>query len=471
MRIAIVKIVYWRELLIMTTNYSQIKLGVLPTQRFNFGNKEKMLAAKNRVLTWLKKNEINHVSLEGVTDEGTLHSMKQLQKVTEYLEDNDVDALFVPHCNFGSEEIIANVAKNIDKPLLLWGEQDSKDRKDWDQVTDRQCGLFATSRTLQGFKIPFSYIVNCPITDQQFEKDFINFLGTVNTIKTLKNLRIGQIGVRPGPFLTMMVDERELLKKFNIKLVPTTITNIVDLAKKIQGSKRHKEKIELYKRKITVWNPDADTTSRLAAFQLALEEWSKNKNCNALVIQCWSTLQNHFDIYPCFINSEISGEVMPVGCESDIHGVITSKILEAAPREKVPSFFADLTMRHPENNNAELLWHCGPYPHKLIAEGVDSQVNERGRASWKIKEGKITLARFDGDNGIYKLLCGKAESVSGPETFGTYLWAEVSDWPEWEKRIINGPYAHHIIGIHADITEILQETCKYIPELKLDLLP
>ena len=45
----------------------------------------------------------------------------------------------------------------------------------------------------------------------------------------------------------------------------------------------------------------------------------------------------------------------------DIHAAITSVMAMAAAGYSRPAFTADLTLRHPENENAELLWHCGPF--------------------------------------------------------------------------------------------------------------
>jgi hypothetical protein len=44
-----------------------------------------------------------------------------------------------------------------------------------------------------------------------------------------------------------------------------------------------------------------------------------------------------------------------VACETDIHGAISSVIAQAAAGWKSPSFLADMTVRHPDNENAELL--------------------------------------------------------------------------------------------------------------------
>ena len=82
----------------------------------------------------------------------------------------------------------------------------------------------------------------------------------------------------------------------------------------------------------------------------------------------------------------------------------------------------------------------------------------------------MTLARFDGDRGDYKIFAGGVKGIDGPYTTGTYTWVEVDDWIKWEKKFINGPYIHHVSGIHGNYTEILKESIKYIPGLQFDCI-
>lgn len=83
---------------------------------------------------------------------------------------------------------------------------------------------------------------------------------------------------------------------------------------------------------------------------------------NAVAIQCWNALQGELGIMPCAANSLLNEEGLPVVCETDIHGAITAVMAEAADLNRIPSFFADWTVRHPDNENGELLQHCGPLP-------------------------------------------------------------------------------------------------------------
>ena len=98
-------------------------------------------------------------------------------------------------------------------------------------------------------------------------------------------------------------------------------------------------------------------------------------------------------------------------------------------------------MRHPDNENGELLQHCGPWPLSCAGEkptiGMPLAFDYPGAVAAQAKHGLVTLCRFDGDNGEYSLLLGTAKGIDGPYTKGTYLWVEGrtgSAWkPSWWK--------------------------------------
>ena len=90
--------------------------------------------------------------------------------------------------------------------------------------------------------------------------------------------------------------------------------------------------------------------------------------CNAIAIQCWNTLQDEIHIMPCAANSLLNEEDIPVVCETDIHGAISQLIAEAASMNERRVMFSDWTVRHPDNDNGELLQHCGPWPISVAKE-------------------------------------------------------------------------------------------------------
>jgi len=158
---------------------------------------------------------------------------------------------------------------------------------------------------------------------------------------------------------------------------------------------------------------------------------------------------------------EMADAGMPISCETDVNGAITLAILRAVSLGEEAEFLADLTIRHPSNDNAELLWHCGPFPYSLKAENSKAAL-VNGQEQWEMKQGDLTLCRFDDIDGDYYLFAGEAKTTTGPDTIGTYVWMETDDWKVWEERLMFGPYIHHMGVMYGKYFTVLKEVARYL---------
>jgi L-fucose isomerase-like protein len=455
-------------------NNQRLVLGFAPTRRKMYDPAfahENRIKIKERIEDILSNVDVEIVDIDWLNEEGLLIELDDVPKVEEHFKKAKVDALFMPHCNFGSEEVVAKLGKAIGKPFLLWGPRDQAPPPGKAiRQTDTQCGLFASSRALQRYGVTFTYLENCWIDDKVFEVELMDFLRVASAVKTFKNMRIGQVSLRPKPFLSVMVNEGELLEKFGIEIVPITQGEIISKTKDILAG--CKDEVELIvsdiKGKMDCSTIADDDMKKIAAVELAFMDLAKEHNCNVMASECWRTYREAFGIRPCFIFGDLIDRGLMVACETDINGAITMAMLKASSLNKGFPFLADLTIRHPENENAELLWHCGPFPQTL-ASHPEKRALIQFTGSWELKGGDITVARFDGSRGQYSLFAGKGVGVEGPSTNGNYVWIEVDDWIKWEKKFIYGPYIHHVACIHGDYVKIMDETCKYLKEVKIDL--
>ncbi len=455
----------------------QFKLGLAPTRRDVFSRQDS-LRYKGLIEEKLRSWGINFINLDGINEEGLLFNEADVVKAVELFSRDEVDAVFVPHCNFGTESAVAKLARDVGKPLLLWGPRDEAPLEDGTRLRDTQCGLFTTSKILRRLGVPFSYIVNSRVDSPVFERGVKNFIAAASAANAFLGARIGQVDVRPGPFWTMIVNEAELLEKWGIEVVPTTLVEITQAVEKklARASKAVEREVRDFKTRVDFGDYGDRVIRKLAALKLVLLEWAEAESLDAIAFQCWTALQDALDICPCFVNSELTGLGIPVTCETDIHGALTSLLLQNAVLGERPTFFADLTIRHPEDENSELLWHCGPFPESLAAEDSQRRVSGHyilpsgafGCAEWRIRGGEVTIARFDGDHGQYSLFMGEAKGTKGPYTRGTYLWIKTNNWPLWEEHLIYGPYVHHVVGIHGHISSVLYEACRFIPGLVPD---
>lgn len=458
-----------------------LKLGLVPTRRNMSGeyfcNIDIAHANKLAVEAKLRAMNIDFVNIDFLNDEGIIYNGLEAQKVADYLIQHEVDALFTPHCNFGTEDAIAKVGKLVGKPLLLWAPRDaSPDLFHGNRCTDSQCGLMATGKVLRQFNVPFTYMTNCHLEDETFERVLNNFMAAAQVVKAFHGMRIGQIGVRPEPFWSVKCNELQLLEKFGIEIVPVTLIEIKqrfdDLLKNQKS--RLEARFQYYKEVFDVQVSD-EALLRTAALYYAIKDWAEQAQVSAIASSCWGPIRELSGIASCFTFSELTDDKLPVICECDIHGAITSVIAQAATRWTKASFFADITIRHPTNDNAELFWHCGVFPKSTASGKVKPQIGcnfDEGRptvGNFLLEDTPATIIRLDCSGDQYQLFVAEGYSVPGPATTGTYGWLEFKDWPKLEHKVVTGPYIHHVAGIQANIASVLYEAVKYIPGLILDL--
>jgi L-fucose isomerase-like protein len=455
-----------------TTERVGIRIGVAPVRRKGFPEAD-ALASKKRLIdriSRLSDGPVEYVGIEDIVENGMIYRAEDLERVAAHLTNHQVDGLFIFHADFGEEEVVARLAKAVGKPVLLWGERDeSPDPTTGIRTRDTQCGMFASTKVLMRYGIPFSYIVNCSVDDARLADGLDQFARVANVVKAMSSMRIAQISTRPRPFFSVMANEGELLERFGIEIVPINVTSLMGEieATKTKRTAEVADAVAATKGRMDSSEMTEVQLENLAALRIALQGILETNGCHGAAIECWSMLLKELGVMPCLVVGELSDMGMPVACETDIHGAITSILLQAAGMGQSPTFFADLTIRHPDNDNAELLWHCGPFPYSLKDEAAQPAV-DGGKGQWKLKDGDITLARFDSLAGSYSLLSGHAKTVDGPKTIGTYVWVETDDWERWERKFIYGPYIHHVAGIYGSYSQVLTEACRFIDGLEPD---
>ena len=449
-------------------------LGVAPARRDFFSN-DVVMANRDAIMKKMReiapKYDFELVEITGLTPDDTLSLPAQAKAVCAHFREKGVNALFFPHVNFGMEEAVMRVARTLKLPTLLWGARDESPEGYGERDTDTQCGLFATGKALYRAGIPFTYIENCTLDHKVFEDGFANFLSAAQVVNAFLGSRIAQISVRPSPFLSVMVSESDLFEKFDISLVPVPVTTIIDEARKHAEGDAPQLMIKEYEDcDVDLSKMDPQLIENMSGLEKAIWDYALENNCTAAVGECWFAFRDNLGIRPCAVFGNLADHGLPVSCENDVHGALGMLMAGAVNRYTEPVFLADLTQRHPTNDNAELLWHCGPFPKSLRKPDSDASI-QNAMGYWQLKDGEITLLRFDGCNGEYHLLAGVAKTVDGPETNGNYLWVEVNDWPSWEKELVQGPYIHHIIGVYGNHIDALREAARYIPGLQFHEMP
>ncbi len=389
-------------------------------------------------------------------------------KVAEYFKEQKIDALFIINCNFGQENCAGLVAKQLGVPTLLWGPRDRNFTNDI-RYTDTQCGLFAMSKQLKRNNVKFSYIENCDITSPVFDSGLKQFFGVACMVRNFKDMRILQVGTRVKPFKSIMYNELELCEKFGIDITAFNMAEALIDLQSIYETQQEQLNTDLIKLKETFdcGTLDDEYLKKMLAIVYYYENLAKANNCNIISGECWTGITIGWGANPCLAMCLLADKDIYVTCEWDIHMTITNVLFLSATRGKEKPIQGEFTCRHPENENSELLWHCGPFPLKYKAEGVKPFLYNT-KPSFRLKDGQYTIARFQADKGKYYLFAKDFNTCDGPKTFGTYMWAQFEDWAKLERKIIEGPYIHHMTEIPGNYVEYLKEFTKYFDDIEFD---
>ena len=415
-------------------------------------------------------DKVTFVDNKGIGIGDLVYDDATANEVIERFKKENVDAVMIINCNFGNEEAAADIAKALDKPVLLWAPIDDEYYVDGMRPTDSQCGLFGVSRQMQRYHIPFSHLPCCEIESEEFKEGFESFIRVACMVKNFKGMRIGQVGARPTPFYSVIWNEGELMEKFGVRIVAINFAMIEQRMK--QAPELYADEIKEYEKYFTEKFELDDLTPKyitpLATMTAMYKHLFEEFNLDVLSAECWTATPVMFDgLAPCAVYALLNEMGYMVSCESDIHSAMTMVLLKSATLGEGKPLFGEFTVRHPENRNAELLWHCGPFSVSEKAE--DSRARLVNQRVWlRARDGQYTVARIDQESGNYMILPLVCNSTEGPLTHGSYFWGEFEDLQKVEDRLLDGPYIHHFIEIMGDYRKEINEFCKYFPNLKVD---
>ncbi len=458
-----------------------VKIGLVPMRRNTTNRPAKTF------LTWVSAEErgerfvkyiednfksefVSFVDTKGLGSNNLIFDDGSVEQCVERFKEENVDAIMIINCNFGNEEAACDLAKAIGKPCLLWAPLDDEYYVDGMRPTDSQCGIFGVSRQFQRYGVPFSHLPCCRVEDEEFKEGFESFIRVACMVKNFTGLRIGQVGARPAPFFSVIWNEGELMQKFGVRITPINFAILQDRYNKNMAEKQDEIQkfVQVFKDNYKMDELTPQYLERMACLTVTYIGLFEEFKLDVLSAECWTATPIMFDgLAPCAVYGILNDLGYLISCESDIHCAMTMVLLECAAMGKKRPFLGEFTVRHPENKNAELLWHCGPFP--LSVKAPDSEARLVNQREWfRGKDGEYTLARIDQEDGNYMILSGKCKTVPGPKTHGTYIWGEFDNLQKWEDRLIDGPYIHHFVEIEGDFNKEIREFTKYFKNLSID---
>ena len=413
---------------------------------------------------------------ESVTPFGLVQNDNQAAAAIKFFQGQNVDGVMVGAMDFADEISSATVAAALDKPTLLFGTKEGDALPNGGRVSDSFCGTLSIATALHRRNIPFIFAGLWFPEEEGFLAEIGTFVSAVAAAKAFVGARIGQVGVRPERFETVAYDERLMLTKFNQRVIPLELSQVVDAAKAIPADDAAiRRTMDEIASEATVVNVNENFLNKAARFELALQRFYEARELSALAVQCWPTLGSLYGIAACSTFGRLTSKGMMTACEVDVLGTLDMIVQNAVTLGEIPHFI-DWTIQHRSRPNTFLSWHCGNGPTCLRAPNspvtlrnrrrpldVAIPADDTGAGIWEfaLKTGPVTFSRVVEYNGEFKMLVTKGEVIEDPaRESGSASWVQVPDLQKLYATMVEEGFIHHASMIYGDQTKALATFCK-----------
>jgi L-fucose isomerase-like protein len=476
------------------TKEQSVRVGFVPSYRFRYTPwcqkmRDESLAAFARVkglevvVPQPAPEEAMLDREKGYTPYGMVHTLDEAEVAAAYFRRQQVDGLILCPLDFGDERSAVKVAELLDVPVLLYATKEPPAPADdvaLGRVSDSYCGNLSMASGLYRRKIPFHYAGLFFPREPAFQAEVQDFVRAVAVVKGLKGARVGQIGVRPATFETVGYDEAALIRKFGQNIIYSNLADITDRARTYDDDDARVQAIVAEIQANFAETTVSDTYLRTAAkLELALTEFWHTHKLSAMAMQCWPSVQRLLEISVCNVYGRFTERHMPTACEADVLGALSMLVHDRAALGETVPHFIDWTIRHRENPNWLLAWHCGNAPLCLARDADKTALRSRrdmqgalsveehdraaGLAQFQLQAGPVTFCRLAEYDNQWKMLIATGEIIpSDEELAGTWSWVEVPDHERLYRTLVEEGFIHHASMVHGDQVNALCQACKFM---------
>lgn len=432
--------------------------------------------ARTDILNLFKEMDIEAVILDdGATKLGGVETWTHAKICADLFKKNAerIDGILVVLPNFGDEKGVADTVKlsGLNVPILVQAYPDDLSQLTVERRRDGFCGKISVCNNLRQYGYAYS-LTNLhtvhPLSDS-FRADLTKFVGVCRVVKGLKNARFGAIGARPGNFNTMRFSEK-MLQSYGISVLTVDFSELLGNANKLSDDDtRVKNKLAAIKGYAKHDSVPSPALVRMAKLGVVIDDWMKEYDLTASAIQCWTSLQQNYQINVCTLMSMMSEQLMPSACEVDITGVASMYALQLA--SGLPSALVDWNNNYGGDPDKCVLFHCGNWAKsflpdieiknaEILATTLGTE-NTYGAVAGRVPAGPLTFARISTDDsqGIVRTYIGEGLFTDDPlDTFGARAVVQVPGLQKLMHYICKNGFEHHCAMNASHSAAILAES-------------
>ena len=471
----------------MIDNMPKVKIGIVAVSRDCFPESLSVNRRKALVEAYTKKYDAADIyECPICIVESEIHMVQALEDIKKA----GCNALCVYLGNFGPEISETLLAKHFDGPKMFCAAAEETQGDLIQGRGDAYCGMLNASYNLQLRNVK-AYIPEYPVGDAEDCADMIHdFLPIARAVEGLSNLKIISFGPRPTNFLACNAPIKQLYN-LGVEIEENSELDLFEAFNKHAGDERIPAIVKEMEEELGAGNKKPEILEKLAQYELTLKDWVEAHRgyCKYVTLtgKCWPAFQTQFGFVPCYVNSRLTAQGIPVSCEVDIYGTLSEFIGTVVSQDTVT--LLDINNSVPKDMYKESIegkfnytlkdtfmgFHCGNTASSklsfcemknqmIMARSLPVEVTN-GTLEGDIVPGDITFYRLQStaDNKLRGYIAHGEVLPVATKSFGSIGVFAIPEMGRFYRHVlIEGGYPHHGAVAFGHYGKALFEVFKYI---------
>ena len=471
----------------MIDNMPKVKIGIVAVSRDCFPESLSVNRRKALVEAYAKKYDAKDIyECPICIVESEIHMVQALEDIKKA----GCNALCVYLGNFGPEISETLLAKHFDGPKMFCAAAEETQGDLIQGRGDAYCGMLNASYNLQLRNVK-AYIPEYPVGDAEDCADMIHdFLPIARAVEGLSNLKIISFGPRPTNFLACNAPIKQLYN-LGVEIEENSELDLFEAFNKHAGDERIPAIVKEMEEELGAGNKKPEILEKLAQYELTLKDWVEAhrgyRKYVTLTGKCWPAFQTQFGFVPCYVNSRLTAQGIPVSCEVDIYGTLSEFIGTVVSQDTVT--LLDINNSVPKDMYKESIegkfnytlkdtfmgFHCGNTASSklsfcemknqmIMARSLPVEVTN-GTLEGDIVPGDITFYRLQStaDNKLRGYIAHGEVLPVATKSFGSIGVFAIPEMGRFYRHVlIEGGYPHHGAVAFGHYGKALFEVFKYI---------
>ena len=468
-------------------NTPEVKIGIVAVSRDCFPESLSVNRRKALVEAYKAKYDASEIyECPVCIVESEIHMVQALEDIRKA----GCNALCVYLGNFGPEISETLLAKHFDGPKMFVAAAEESGDNLCQGRGDAYCGMLNASYNLALRNIK-AYIPEYPVGDAEDCADMIHeFVPIARAVAALSELKIISFGPRPLNFLACNAPIKQLYN-LGVEIEENSELDLFEAFNKHAGDERIPGIVKEMEEELGAGNKKPEILSKLAQYELTLKDWVQEhkgyRKYVAIAGKCWPAFQTQFGFVPCYVNSRLTAQGIPVSCEVDIYGALSEYIgtvisqdtvtlldinntvpkdmYEADIKGKFDYTLKDTFMGfHCGNTASGKLAFCEMKYQMIMARALPIEVTQ-GTLEGDIKPGSITFYRLQStaDNKLRAYIAQGEVLPVATRSFGAIGVFAIPEMGRFYRHVlIEKNYPHHGAVAFGNYGKALFEVFKYI---------